>query len=107
MTTAMYAVDGMICESCMAAVLENVQSLSGVSVVALDLVTGGQSPLIVTSGTKLGVDAVREAVENAGFDLTAAEGPEVRQRGDSPPAQDGDTRPDRLQMVSLMEGVSS
>ena len=75
MTTAMYAVDGIICESCKAAVLEHVQSLSGVSVAAMDLFTGGQLPLIVTSGTKLGAGAVRDAVENAGFELTSAGGP--------------------------------
>jgi len=50
----MYAVEGMMCDSCMDAVLENVHSLSGVTVVAMDLVTGGRSPLLVTSGTKLG-----------------------------------------------------
>ena len=55
MPTFMYAVEGMVCESCMAAVLANVHSLSGVTVVAMDLVTGGRSPLIVTSGAKLGV----------------------------------------------------
>jgi len=36
MTTAMYAVDGMMCESCMAAVLENVHSLPGVTAAAMD-----------------------------------------------------------------------
>ena len=106
MTTAMYAVEGMICESCMAAVLENVHSLSGVTDVALDLVTGGQSPLIVTSGTRLGVDAVREAVENAGFDLTVAEGPEMRQRGESPSSRDSDTHPGRERMTSSIGSVS-
>jgi copper chaperone len=67
MTTAMYAVEGMMCDSCMAAVQENIQSLSGVTVVVMDLVAGGQSPLIVTSGTKLGADVVRDAVEHVGF----------------------------------------
>lgn len=67
MTTAMYAVDGMMCESCMAAVLENVHSVSGVTVAAMDLVAGGRSPLIVTSNTKLGADTVRHAVEHVGF----------------------------------------
>ena len=60
MSTAMYAVEGMMCESCMAAVVENVHSLSGVTVVAMDLVAGGASPLIVTSRAKLGADAVRD-----------------------------------------------
>ena len=106
MTTAMYAVDGIICESCMAAVLEHVQSLSGVSVAAMDLFTGGQSPLIVTSGAKLGPDAVRDAVEHVGFELTSAGGPEAGGRRNGPAARDDDSHLDRLHVVSLLEGVS-
>jgi len=78
----MYTVDGMMCESCMAAVLENVHALSGVTVVAMDLVAGGQSPLIVTSGTTLGADAVRDAIE-----LVSC--------GDGPSTRHDDTQPDR------------
>ena len=95
MSTAMYAVEGMMCESCMAAVLENVHSLSGVTVVAMDLVAGGQSPLIVTSGTKLGADAVRDVVEHVGFGVLRPKGPEVGGRGNSPADAAGDIRPDR------------
>ena len=107
MTTAMYAVDGIICESCKAAVLEHVQSLSGVSVAAMDLVTGGQSPLIVTSGTKLGPDAVRDAVAYVGFGVLSPSGRDVRDRGNSSPIRDSDPRLGRLQLVSPMEGMSS
>ena len=106
MTTAMYAVDGIVCEACMAAVLEHVQSLSGVTVVAMDLVSGGQSPLIVTSGTKLGPDAVRGAVEHAGFDILSPKGPDLLDDGNSPATRDGNNHSDRLLVVSLMEGVS-
>jgi copper chaperone len=67
MSTAMYAVEGMMCESCLAAVLENIHSLSGVTVVAMDFVAGGQSPLIVTSGTKLGADAPPRSSRRPGF----------------------------------------
>ncbi len=95
MSTAMYAVEGMVCESCMAAVLENVHSISGVTVVAMDLVSGGQSPLIVTSGTKLGARAVRDAVELVGFGVVRPDGPEVGAGGDSPAEAAGDFRPDR------------
>ncbi len=91
MTTAMYAVEGMMCDSCMDAVLENVHSLSGVTVVAMDLVTGGRSPLLVTSGTKLGTDAVRDAVGQVGFGVTPHKVQERRDRASSPPTQDGDT----------------
>jgi copper chaperone len=89
MTTAMYAVEGMMCDSCMDAVLENVHSLSGVTVVAMDLVTGGQSPLLVTSGTKLGADAVRDAVRQVGFGVRPPKVQERRDRVSSPPTQDG------------------
>ena len=91
MSTAMYAVEGMMCESCMAAVLENVHSLSGVTVVAMDLVAGGASPLIVTSGTKLGTDTVRDAIEFVGFDVLRPKGPEVGAGGNSPATPGGDT----------------
>ena len=87
MTTAIYAVEGMTCESCMAEVLENVHSLSGVTDVAMDLVTRGRSPLIVTSGTRLGARTVREAVEKAGFGLLPPRGAEVPRSGDGPSAQ--------------------
>ena len=107
MTTAMYAVDGIICESCMAAVLEHVQSLSGVTVAAMDLVTGGQSPLIVTSGTKLGPDAVRSAVEHVGFDILPPREPELLDDSKSQATRDSDTHPDREPMRPSMGGVSS
>jgi len=73
MRTAMYAVVGVVCDSCISAVLENVHSLSGVSVVAMDLGTGGESPLLVRSGTTLGADAVRDAVERVGFGLARSQ----------------------------------
>jgi len=81
MNTAIYAVAGLTCGDCMAAVLENVRLLSGVTDVAMDLNTGGQSPLLVMSGTKLGSDAVRAAVEHARLDLAAAESRDGRRRG--------------------------
>lgn len=77
MTTAIYAVAGLTCADCMAKVLEHVHSVSGVTHVAMDLVAGGQSPLLVRSGTKLGADAVRDAVVIAGFDLLAPRGRRV------------------------------
>ncbi len=107
MTTAMYAVDGMFCESCMAAVLESVQSLAGVGVVAMDLVAGGQSPLIVTSGTKLGTGAVCAAVEHVGFDVLPPRGRELRNRGNGRATPGGDTHPGCESLMSSLGGVSS
>ena len=79
----------------MAAVLENVHALSGVTVVAMDLVAGGQSPLIVTSGTKLGADAVRDVVEHVGFGVVRPKDAEVGACGNSPADAAGNIRPDR------------
>ena len=67
MSTAGYLVEGITCGQCMAKVLEKVRSLSGVTKVAMDLVAGGQSPLIVTSGTKLGADAPPRSSRRPGF----------------------------------------
>jgi len=93
MTTAMYAVDGMVCESCMAAVLENVHSLPGVTVAAMDLVAGGRSPLIVTSSTKLGAHTVRHAVEHVGFGVLPPRGPALPTGGNGRVSWGGDANP--------------
>lgn len=95
MTTAIYAVARLTCADCMAEVLEHVHSVSGVTHVAMDLVAGGQSPLLVMSGTKLGVDAVRNAVESAGFDLLSPRGRQVHRGGYDPSTQVGSTDPYR------------
>ncbi|MEP7036367.1 MAG: heavy-metal-associated domain-containing protein [Actinomycetota bacterium] len=71
MRTALFAVEGMVCESCMAAVPENVHAITGVTVAAMDLVTGGLSPLLVTSGTTMGANAIRDAVEHVGFGVAS------------------------------------
>jgi len=99
MTTAMYAVEGMMCESCMAAVLENVHSLSGVTVAAMDLVTGGQSPLNVTSSTKLSADTVRHAVEHVGFGVQSPRGQELSDGTNGRATRDADANPDRERMM--------
>jgi copper chaperone len=107
MSTAGYLVEGMTCGQYVAKVLEKVCSRAGVTEVAMDLVAGGQSPLLVMSGTKLGADVVRGAVESAGFGLLAPRGPEVRQRGDGPSTQEGDADPDRQRMRFSIGGVRS
>ena len=105
MSTAMYAVEGMICESCMAAVLENVHSLSGVTVVAMDLVTGGQSPLIVTSGAKLEAGAVRDAVEHVGFGVLSPRARDLLDRGFIGPKNSRETPlPDVVQIKVVLHG---
>jgi len=107
MTTAMYSVEGMMCESCATAVVEKVQALSGVTDVVMDLVSGGSSPLIVTSGIKLGAHAVRNAIGHIGFDVPSRTSREVRDREVSPVARLRDGIRDRQPLLSLVGGVSS
>jgi copper chaperone len=60
-------VTGMTCEHCVASVTEEVQELPGVERVAVSLAAGS---LEVTSNRPLDEDAVRGAVEEAGYTLT-------------------------------------
>ena len=95
MSSAMYAVEGMMCESCMAAVAENVHSLSSVTVVAMALVAVGQSPLIVPSGTKLWADTVRDPLEHIVFGVLRPKDPWVGPLANSPAEAGGDHSPRR------------
>jgi copper ion binding protein len=65
-STATYTVTGMTCGHCVAAVSEEVGGLPGVTDVAVDLATGG---LTVTSDAPVDDDAVRAAVEEAGYEV--------------------------------------
>ena len=70
-TTASYSVSGMTCSHCVAAVSEEVGRLGGVSAVEVDLNVGGDSRVRVTSAAPLPVDAVRNAVDEAGYVLVS------------------------------------
>jgi len=70
-TTASYSVSGMTCSHCVAAVTEEVGRLAGVSAVDVDLNAGGDSRVTVTSEAPLPVDAVRTAVDEAGYALAS------------------------------------
>lgn len=63
-----YTVTGMTCEHCVRSVTEEITEIGGVTEVAVDLPTGA---VTVTSEKELGDDAVRAAVEEAGYQLTA------------------------------------
>jgi copper ion binding protein len=67
-STATYTVTGMTCQHCVSAVTEEVGGLPGVTGVQVDLPSGG---LTVTSDTPVDDDAVRAAVEEAGYELAA------------------------------------
>ena len=70
MTTMTYTVAGMTCGHCVHAVTSEISALPGVREVTVDLVSGGQSAVTVTSESPLPEDAVREAVDEAGYELT-------------------------------------
>jgi len=71
MSTTTFAVSGMTCAHCVAAVTEEVSALSGVSAVDVDLKVGGASQVTVTSSGPLSLDAIREAVDEAGYTLAS------------------------------------
>jgi len=70
-TITTFSVSGMTCSHCVAAVAEEVSRLDGVSAVNVDLNAGGDSRLTVTSAAPLPVDAVRNAVDEAGYALAS------------------------------------
>jgi copper chaperone len=72
-TTTRYLVSSMTCAHCVAAVTEELSRLDGVQSVAVDLVSGGDSTVTVTSAGPLPAEAVREAVDEAGYELAGSD----------------------------------
>jgi len=66
-----YAVTGMTCEHCVAAVTEEVGRLEGVQSVRVDLRPGGVSVVTVVSAGPLLSGAIRDAVDEAGYALAS------------------------------------
>ncbi|WP_236789980.1 heavy-metal-associated domain-containing protein [Amycolatopsis sp. GM8] len=66
MTETSYTVTGMTCEHCVKAVTEEVSAIDGVESVAVDLPTGAVT--VVSSG-QLSDEAVRAAVDEAGYQV--------------------------------------
>ncbi len=66
MVTATYPVTGMTCEHCVRAVTGELAGLDGVTQVTVNLVPGGESRVTVDSGASLPVQAVAEALDEAG-----------------------------------------
>jgi len=71
-TSTAYQVKGMTCGHCAQSVTEEVTALDGVSEVRIDLVAGGTSTVTVTAARPLSAEAVRAAVEEAGYTLVTA-----------------------------------
>jgi copper ion binding protein len=66
MSTATFTVTGMTCGHCVSAVTEEVSQVPGVTAVDVDLASGR---LTVTSDAPVDDDAVRAAVDEAGYEL--------------------------------------
>jgi copper chaperone len=66
MSTATYTVVGMTCGHCVSAVTEEVAAVPGVTAVDVELDSGR---LTVTSDAPVDDDAVRAAVDEAGYQL--------------------------------------
>ncbi|WP_338749237.1 heavy-metal-associated domain-containing protein [Janibacter alittae] len=64
--TSTYTVTGMTCGHCVASVTEEVQEISGVQDVAVDLESGA---VTITSAEPVDESTVRSAVEEAGYRL--------------------------------------
>ncbi|MFD5243231.1 heavy-metal-associated domain-containing protein [Amycolatopsis sp. NPDC058340] len=67
MSESTYAVSGMVCGHCAGFVTEEIETIAGVTAVAVDVENG---TVTVTSDRKLDVAEVRAAVEEAGYELT-------------------------------------
>ncbi|GAA4622312.1 MULTISPECIES: heavy-metal-associated domain-containing protein [Cellulomonas] len=68
--TTTFRVDGMTCGHCVSSVTEELTALPGVEDVQVELVTGGASPVTVTSQGPLDDAAVSAAVAEAGYAVT-------------------------------------
>ncbi len=66
MVNTSYKVEGMTCDHCVNAVRTEVSALEGVTSVDVDLATGEVS---VDSEAALDVEAVRRAIDEAGYTL--------------------------------------
>ncbi len=63
--SATYRVPGMSCDHCKAAVTEELSSVAGVEAVGVDL----ETKLVTVSGSSLRDDALREAIDEAGYEV--------------------------------------
>ncbi|MGO4536797.1 heavy-metal-associated domain-containing protein [Leifsonia sp. 2MCAF36] len=67
-----YLVAGMTCSHCVGSVTEELESIDGVETVRVDLNAGGTSTVTVSSAAPLDADAVRAAIDEAGYSLVTA-----------------------------------
>ncbi|MCO5995983.1 heavy-metal-associated domain-containing protein [Actinoallomurus rhizosphaericola] len=69
MTTSEYKVKGMTCGHCVSAVTEEVSAIEGVTDVKVDLASG---VVTVSSTAPVEEQAVRDAVDEAGYELVTS-----------------------------------
>lgn len=69
--TTTISVDGMTCSSCVKHVSEALAELPGVLDVTVELRTGQSSPVTVVSNDPLDADAIRAAVDEAGYEVAS------------------------------------
>jgi copper chaperone len=67
MTSATYTVSGMTCGHCVGSVQSEVGKIAGVTAVEVELATG---KVTVTANEPIDEALVRDAVEEAGYELT-------------------------------------
>lgn len=70
-TTTTVSVSGMTCGHCVSAVTEELEALSGVEAVDVDLNAGGISTVTITSSKELSPSEIGEAVAEAGYLVVA------------------------------------
>lgn len=68
--TVAYTVTGLTCGGCIVKVIDHVRELPEVDGVAVDLIRGGESVVVIRSDPGASLDAVEAAVGEAGFDVT-------------------------------------
>jgi copper ion binding protein len=66
MITTTFQVEGMSCGHCVSSVQSEVSTIAGVTAVDVDLATGH---VTVTSDVPIDADAVRAAVDEAGYEV--------------------------------------
>jgi copper ion binding protein len=69
--TTVIDVEGMTCQHCVKAVVAEVSRLAGVRDVEVALNSAGLTEVTVTSDDALDAAALREAIDEAGYDVAA------------------------------------
>lgn len=70
--TADVLVSGMTCSHCVSSVAEELTAIDGVQNVTVDLNAGGTSRVTIHSAAPIDSDAVKAAVEEAGYTLAGS-----------------------------------